>query len=428
MRILHINLADEARGAAQAALRLHQAQNRLGHSSRMLVGHKRKDLPEIEMLPRRSTPWQKWLYRGINRFEHLTGLQYLCQPWRRQFLRHRFTKEADVVNLHNTHSGYFSHTILPALSQRTAVVWTLHDLWSMTGHCGSPYMYGCERWKSGCGKCPALFDHPAIAIDTTAWLWRVKARLYQRSALAFVTPSEWLARMVRQSPLLDRFEVRCIPHGLDIDLFKPTPKTIARETLGIKSDAKVVMFAAFDPFLHRKGGVYLFEALRRLTEEGRRDLLLVTVGSAGADLKEYRIATQNLGLIRDERVLATCFSAADLYVGPSLHETFGLVFMEAMACGTPVVAFDNTAVPEIVRHLVTGYLARNQDADDLTHGVRRLLADDAERERLGRQSRELVEREYPLELQARRYLDLYREVIDTRAAAGSRKEPLPLAR
>jgi glycosyltransferase involved in cell wall biosynthesis len=292
----------------------------------------------------------------------------------------------------------------------------MHDLWSITGHCGSPYMYGCERWKTGCGRCPALSDHPAIAVDTTAWLWRIKSRVYRRSALTFVTPSEWLAAMVRQSPLLERFEVRSIPHGLDTSVFAPTPKRVAREALGIPPDAKVVLFAAFDLYLYRKGGVYLFEALRRLRAEGRRDLLLVTVGSSQALLKpEHELPLQNLGLIRDERALATCFSAADVYAGPSLHETFGLVFMEAMACGTPVVAFDNTAVPEVVRHLETGYLARSKDADDLASGIRRLLDDDAERERLGRQGRAMVEREHTVERQAQRYLELYREVIAARA-------------
>ena len=368
------------------------------------------------MLPHRDSLWQKGLFRGVNRFETLTGLQYLCQPWRRQFLRHRFTQEAEVVNLHNTHGGFFSHTILPELTRRLPVVWTMHDLWSITGHCGSPYMYGCERWKTGCGSCPALHDHPAIAIDTTALLWRIKSRVYRRSALTFVTPSEWLAAMVRESPMLAPFEVRAIPHGLDTSVFAPTPKRVARETLGIPQGAKVVLFAAFDLYLHRKGGVYLFEALRRLREEGRQDLLLVTVGSAQATLKEeHRVPLQNLGLIRDERSLATCFSAADLYVGPSLHGTFGLVFMEAMACGTPVVAFDCTAVPEVVRHLDTGYLAKNKDVEDLTHGIRRLLDDDAERERLGRQGRAMVEREYTVERQAQRYLELYKEVIAARA-------------
>ena len=124
-------------------------------------------------------------------------------------------------------------------------------------------------------------------------------------------------------------------------------------------------------------------------------------------------------LIRDERTLAQCYSAADVYAGPSLAETFGLVYIEAMACGTPVVAFDCTAVPEVVRHLEAGYLARNRDVDDLTHGIRLLLQDAALRERLGRQGRERVEREYTLELQARRYVDLYQRAIDERRARGA---------
>jgi glycosyltransferase involved in cell wall biosynthesis len=426
VNILHINVADEARGAAQAAFRLHEAQLGLGHSSHMLVGYRFKDRPDIEMLPPRRTRWQKRLHRFVNRLEELTGQQYLWQPWRKDFLSHRFTREADVVNLHNTHGGYFSHRVLPELTRRLPVVWTLHDLWGMTGHCGSPYMHDCERWKSGCGKCPSLSDHPALAIDTTAWLWRIKASLYRRSDLVLTTPSEWVAAMVRQSPLLQRFEVRCIPHGLDTEVFKPTARQAARDALGIPAAAKVVLFAAFDLFQQRKGGVYLFDALQRLADEGRKDLLLVTVGCERAELpSRYRFARQNLGLVRDERRLAQCFSAADLYVGPSLAETFGLVYMEAMACATPVVAFDCTAVGEVVRHGETGYLARNRDLDDLTHGIRALLDDDARREALGRRSREVVEREYTLDLQARRYVELYQSAIDGQAArAAGPRNPL----
>lgn len=410
---MHINVADEARGAAQAAFRLHQAQAALGHSSRMLVGYRFKDRDDIEMIPPRRTRWQRRAHRFVNRFEEMTGLQYLWQPWREQFLRHRFTRDADVVNLHNTHGGYFSHRVLPELTRQLPVVWTLHDLWGMTGHCGSPYMHDCERWKHGCGKCPSLSDHPAVAVDSTAWLWRIKDGVYRRSHLVLTTPSEWMAAMVRQSPLLSRFEVRCIPHGLDTSVFKPIPRKAAREALGVPVDAKVVLFAAFDLFQQRKGGVYLFEALQRLAQEGRKDFVLATVGSERAELTgAYRFPHLNLGLIRDEHRLAQCFSAADLYAGPSLAETFGLVYMEAMACATPVVAFDSTAVGEVVRHEQTGYLARDRDVEDLARGIRTLLDDDARREALGRAGRELVEREYTLERQARRYLDLYHAAID----------------
>jgi glycosyltransferase involved in cell wall biosynthesis len=420
MNILHINLADQARGAAAAALRLRAAQAELGHTSRLLVGHKFTDHAEIAMLPPRDTPWQKGLYRFVYRFEELTGLQYLWQPWKKQFLRHPFTRRADVINLHNIHNGFFSHTILPQLDRQAPLIWTLHDLWSITGHCGSPFIHDCERWRTGCGRCPALDANPGIAIDTTALLWRIKAKVYERCRFTIVAPSEWLARSARESPLLGRFEALCIPHGLDTEVFRPTAKQQARRALGIPPGAKVVLFAAFDLFQTRKGGVYLFDALQRLVDEGHRDLLLVTVGNEQNSLGGgYRIPLQPLGLIRDDRTLAQCYSAADVLAGPSLAETFGLVYIESMACGTPVIAFDCTAVPEVVRHMDSGYLARNRDLDDLTQGIRTLLEDAALRERLGRQGRERVLREYTLALQARRYLDLYQRAIDERRSRGT---------
>lgn len=412
MNIVHINLADQARGAAQAALRLHEAQIKLGHTSRMLVGYRANNRPDIQMLPARDTRWQRSLHRFVNRWEEYTGLQYLWQPWKNQFLRHPFTRQAEIINLHNIHSGFFPYTILPQLSACRPLVWTLHDFWGLTGHCGFPSMHDCERWKTGCGHCPALSDYPPIAIDTTAWLWRIKSKVYRRSKLTLVTPSVWLAGMVRQSPLLRQCEVHCIPHGVDTQVFRPMPKSAARRALGLPVDAKVILFSAFDPFQPRKGGVYLFEALQRLAREGRRDILLATVGSQQDRLAgKYQFPTYNLGLIRDEHRLAQCYSAADVYVGPSLAETFGLVYIEAMACGTPVIAFDCTAVPEVVRHQQTGYLARAKDVDDLVRGLCWLLDDDELRAQLGRQGRQLVEREYTLEQQARCYVELYEEVI-----------------
>lgn len=421
MNILHISLADQAGGATRAAFRLHTGLGRLGHSSHMLVGAQQHKRPEIDMLPVRRNFWQKTCYRLVNRFEEYTGLQYLVQPWRNQFLRHPFTRQAEVINLHNVHSGFFPYTILPKLSRRTLLVWTLHDFWGVTGHCGYPVLYGCERWKSGCGQCPALSDYPPLSRDTTAFLWRVKERVYRRSRITLVTPSRWVAETVRQSPLLNQCEVHCIPHGLETEVFKPTPKLAARKMLELPPDAKIVLFSSlFDALLPRKGGTYLLEALQRLIKEGIPDLLLLTVGRGRISLGEkYQFPVRSLGLIGDDHLLALCYSAADLYVGPSLAETFGLVFSEAMACATPVVAFAGTGAAEVVRHLETGYLARYRDAEDLTRGMRLLLQDDELRERCGRRSREVVEREYTLELYSQRYAQLYQAGIDQRLKSQS---------
>ncbi|MCG3119043.1 MAG: D-inositol-3-phosphate glycosyltransferase [bacterium] len=415
MNILHINLADQMRGAAKAAFRLHKAQMKAGQASHMLVGYKKKNRPEIVMLPARETAWQNNFFHFVNRFEERTGLQYLWQPWKKQFLRHPLTRQAEAINLHNIHSGYFSHTILPALSRMAPVVWTLHDLWSITGHCSYPYLHDCERWKSGCGRCPALADYPPLSIDTTALLWRIKARVYQHSDIALVTPSRWMAGLIRHSPLLKKFELHCIPHGLDTKVFKPVPKLAAREQLGLPPAAEIVLFSAFDLFQARKGGVYLFEAMQRLVEEGRKNLLLLTMGSERVEFSgTYKFPVHHLGLLQDEKAMALSYSAADLYAGPSLAEAFGLVYMEAMACATPVLAFDCTAVPEVVRHMETGYLARLKDGEDLLNGLRLLLNDETLREKLGRQCREIVEQEYTLTLQAQRYVELYQHLIDRR--------------
>ena len=417
MNILHINLADEAGGAARAALRLHTEFVGMGHSSRMLVGSRRKNLPDVAMVPARETSWQKTRFRLVNRFETATGLQYLIQPWQNEFLRHPYTREAEVINLHNLHSGYFPLRILPKLSRRVPIVWMLHDLWAFSGHCGYPNLYGCERWKTGCGQCPSLGDYPPLSRDTTAFLWRTKQRVYRRSVIALTTPSQWLADAVRQSPLLGHCEVHCIPHGVDTAIYTPSPKAAAREKLGLPADAKIVLFSAFDAFLRRKGGVYLFDALQRLISQGVKDLLLVTVGQNQDTIgPKYGFPVRALGRIRDERSMALCYSAADVYVGPSLAETFGLVFSEAMACATPVIAFAGTGASEVVRHMETGYLARFQDAEDLAHGIRMFVEDADLRETCGRRGREIAEQEYTLGLQARRLVALYEHVIAQRKA------------
>lgn len=417
MNILHINLADEAGGAARAALRLHHEFLKAGHSSRMLVGSKRKDFSGVAEVPARRNAWQKARFNFVNRFETATGLQYLVQPWQKEFLRHPYTREAQVINLHNLHSGYFPIRVLPRLSRRVPIVWMLHDLWAFTGHCGYPNLYECERWKTGCGQCPSLADYPPLSRDTTALLWRAKQRIYQRSAITLTTPSQWLADAVRQSPLLGHCEVHCIPHGLDTSVYLPSSKAAAREKLGLPAEAKIVLFSAFDAFLRRKGGVYLFEALQRLSSQGTRNLLLATVGQGKDTISEkYGFPVRALGRIRDERLMAQCFSAADIYVGPSLAETFGLVFGEAMACGTPVVAFAGTGASEVVRHMETGYLARFQDAEDLARGIQLLLGDTGLYESCARRARQVAEQEYTLELQARRLVELYEHVIAQREA------------
>ncbi len=406
MRVLHISESDAAGGAGRAAYKLHSGLNELGHVSKMLVGRKVTRDEDIRPLKRNS------FWRGLDR---VTGgvldrlsLQYAFYPSSFGVLADPWFREADVVQLHNLHGSYFSFTALPALSHRQPVVWQLHDQWAMTGHVA--YSLDCERWRTGCGRCPYLGEYPRLQRDTTALLWRLKHLVYSRSRLSLVVPSRWMADLVARSPLLNRFEMHYVPTGIDIDVFRPASRDEARRRFGLPLDRHIVFFAAAHLNEKRKGLHLLIEALRRMENP---PLLLVagtgTIGSA--------VESRSLGTISDESVLADAYRAADLFVVPTLADVLTQTAPEAVACGTPCVAFDRGGVVDVVRHLETGYQARFGDIDDFAQGISMLLEDRELLERMGRRCREVAEEEFAVAAQVRRYAELYDELAGRDRAA-----------
>jgi glycosyltransferase involved in cell wall biosynthesis len=114
--------------------------------------------------------------------------------------------------------------------------------------------------------------------------------------------------------------------------------------------------------------------------------------------------------ITDDQLLAVMYSAADVFVHPALADNLPNGVLESMACGTPVVAFDVGGVSDAVRPLETGYLARWKDAEDLAHGIERLLDDDDLRASMRTTCRTVAESEYGMDLQTDRFEALYAEL------------------
>jgi glycosyltransferase involved in cell wall biosynthesis len=375
----------------------------------MVVGWKATDDDDVSMIGHRRAVWM--LDRLCDRVLERLSLQYCFYPSSILLPRRPWFREADVIQLCNTHGGYFSHLALPALCRARPVVWRLDDMWPMTGHC--IYSFDCTRWKTGCGSCPIVADYPSLRRDRTALLWRLKRRAYRRASLTLVAPSRWMAGLTRESPLLDRFPIHVIPNGLDVQVFRPIPRSSAREVLGLDPRKRVVLFGSHMASDRRKGAGLLAEALARLAPPSRKDVELLTIGrgSPGWDAS-IPLPVRHLGPIRDDALLATIYSAADVYVLPTLADNLPNTLIESMACGTPVVSFDVGGVAEAVRHLETGYLAKARDVEDFTRGMALLLDDPALRAAMGRRGREVVEQDYTLELQARRFLEVYREAIE----------------
>ncbi len=312
--------------------------------------------------------------------------------------------EADVIHLHNIHGGYFSPLALLFFTNKP-VVWTLHDEQSFTGHCA--WAYECEKWLAGCRHCPDLKRYPKISKDTAAFLFRVKKCLYKPLKPTVVCPSKWLARRAKASPLLGKFDIRLINNGVDEEIFKPYDKARAREELNLAQDKTILFFSSMGSLKNpAKGGQYIKKAFERFKDN--KDILFVCTGGrersyCGDNFLEFEY-------IEDENIMAKFYSAADLFIYPSLADNAPLVVLESLACGTPVIAFDAGGIPEQVKHLESGYIAAYRDEDDFINGIKTFLADENLAYSAGIRGRKVVEEKFTLEGMISGYIKLYEEI------------------
>ena len=402
MNVLHINQSDLIGGASIAGYRLHKSLLAQGIESRLLVGKQKTTSDRVAVIKRNP------IEKQLNSLTWRLGLNYINCLSTFDIPKHNFYKDADVLNFHNLHSGYFNYLALPKLTQHKPAVLTLHDMWSFTGHCA--YSYECDRWKTGCGKCPHLDVYPQIKLDNTRLEWQMKNWAYHRSTLTIVAPSNWLTKLASCS-ILNRFSIHCIPNGIDTEVYQPLDREQCRLVLNIAKNKKVLMFGADNLTDSRKGGDLLLKALISLQPSLKAQTLLLTLGNGGEAIAEkVGIQTLNLGYVTSDRLKSIAYSAADLFIFATRADNLPLMLQESLSCGLPVISFDIGGVPDLVRPGVTGYLAVAEDIKDFSHGIIRLLEDKNLRDRMSKQCRDIALQEYSLALQAQRYIDLYRAI------------------
>ncbi|MBI5413856.1 glycosyltransferase [Candidatus Peregrinibacteria bacterium] len=404
LSIVNFSTADNEGGSARSAYRIHCGLSSLGHNSKILVGKKVMQDKDVDTVYGCGV-----LGRAANlladRLSRLLGYQYLYVPSSGRMMRHPWLKKPDIIQLYNTHGGYFSHTLLPKLSKIAPIVWRLSDLWPMTPH--SAYTYSCECWKNGPENCVCkLSSYPPIYRNTKKMLWEVKERAYKDSDITVVAPSSWTENIAKQSKLLSRFPVYRIPNGIDLSVFKPQDKAAARAEFGISKDARVILFSAHgldnNP---RKGSNLLIKALNGLN---LKNSLLLLVGEGGESFeKAVSMEVKRTGFIKDPAKLAKIYSCADFVVVPSEVENLPNNLLECMACGVPSVAFDAGGMKDAVKHMETGYLAKNGDTEDFAAGIKLLAEDKGLAKKIGERARELAVREFDQKREAENFEKLY---------------------
>ena len=404
MKVLHINQSDIVGGAGIAGYRLHQGLLGQNVNSKLLVGHAQINHDNIDQVKRKFR-----LEKQINRLTSKLGLNYINVVSSFDLVKHPFVQEADILNFHNLHTGYFNYLAIPQLTKSKPAVYALHDMWSFTGHC--VYSYDCNRWESGCGKCPYPDTYPAISRDNTHLEWKLKDWIYNKSNLTIVAPSQWLTEQAKAS-MLSRFSIHYIPHGIDTIAYQPLDTLLCKSILDISTNKKVLLFGAESLKDSRKGGDLLLKALQQLPQSLKSEMILLTFGNGGEEIiSELGIFTLNLGYISSDRLKSVAFSAADLFIFPTRADNLPLVLQESMACGTPMVSFKIGGVPDLVRHNITGYLAQPENAEDFCNGIVKLLEDEQLRQTMSENCRAIAINEYSLDLQVKQYIELYQQML-----------------
>ncbi|MBN2301157.1 MAG: glycosyltransferase [Lentisphaerae bacterium] len=313
----------------------------------------------------------------------------------------------DVISLHFVAGLLDFRSFFKTNTRRTHIVWTLHDMNAFTGGCH--YDNHCGRYKDECGKCPQLGS--SRADDQSRRILREKKSCFEalkdRRIIA-VTPSLWLAKRVRESTVMRDIQVEVIPNGIDTEIFKPYDQALARRVFGIPIDRKVILFVAQSLSNRRKGFQYLVEAVRRLYDD--KNMYLISIGACAPE-KVLPVPHYSLGMITLPGIMALAYSAADVFVMPSIQDNLPTTILESIACGTPVIGFDVGGIPEMVRDDLSGIVVRRHDSGALADSIYRLLNDDQNRKHMRATCRSLAEHEYTVKLQARRYKELYERLI-----------------
>lgn len=283
----------------------------------------------------------------------------------RKLLKYMDQEKPDLVHLHNLHANYINlPMLLKYLAKKNiATVVTLHDCWFLTGKCCHFVSAGCTRWKTGCGHCPKQKESPgSLFFDRSAEVAKVKRELFQNiKNLTVVGCSEWIADIAKESYVFQDCRVEQIYNGVDTDVFAPMNRQECKQKLGIS--AEYVMLGMANKWLDPKNRKVFETVAANL--QGNESLVLVGCTDEQKKIMESYSRVTAVGFIKERKVLAEYYNAADAFVNLTFEDTLPTVNMEAASCGTPVITYDSCGSPELVKEGETGYIIPQLDSKAL---------------------------------------------------------------
>jgi glycosyltransferase involved in cell wall biosynthesis len=429
MKITILNTHDISGGAARAMYRLHKGLLEIGQESRVISVQKKsldESVLELDLAYKSSddspykNPMSELIQEMIGKKRTKLSNTLFSFPypdW--DISTHPWVQKSDIISLHWVSFFLSPRSIEQLISLNKPVVWTLHDEWAFTGGCH--YTAGCEGFLEDCKVCPQL-DIPNSKIPS--FVLQEKLERFQDN-ITIISPTIWLADRARKSKLFRNSRIEVIPNSLDTSIFRPTPKSEAKANWNISAETFTMLFGTDNGNERRKGFPELLDALKILqnnpgwksaVKSGKIRVLLF--GELSRDIQELGIPYTSLGHTKDDSLLALAYSAADLFILPSLEDNLPNTMLEALSCETPIVAFRTGGMPDMVIPGRTGWLAGFAKPSSLAENILEAYENPEERQNLGYNGRRWMEEKFNLPVQANRYASLFEELLMSPSTSG----------
>lgn len=361
MKVLQITAFSGWGCTGRIALGIHKALEEQGHESIIAWGRTDTTLDSVHTIKIGNSLDQK-MHGLYTRLTDKCGFGSIAAT--KKFIKQIDEFHPDLIQMHILHGYYVNLEVLfnYIKEKNIPIVWTFHDCWAFTGHC--PYFdyVQCEKWKTGCHHCEQKAHHPTSwLMDNSKWNWEKKKELFTKQNLTVVTPSEWLAGLVKQSFLKD-CDVQVINNGINLNDFKPTTGELLKK-IGVEN--KKIVLGVSSTWVKSKG-LDDFAVLANILPE---EYQVVLVGLT----KEQIAALPNniVGIARTDSVaeLAELYSAATVFVNPTYEDNYPTTNLEAIACGTPVVTYKTGGSTEIVMKSGMGAIVEQKDIEGLKNAI-----------------------------------------------------------
>lgn len=373
MKVLEINVVCGNGSTGRIATDLYKILEEQGHEC--LIAYGRGAAPEGIKSIKIGTDFDNYIHVAETRLFDKHGFASIKAT--KEFIKKAKEYNPDVIHLHNIHGYYINIELLFNYLKEAdkPVVWTLHDCWAFTGHCAHFDYIKCDKWKGGCNNCKQKKKYPkSLFIDNSKYNYEKKKELFTGvKKMTIVTPSKWLANLVKKS-FLKEYDVKIINNGIDLNIFRYRSGNKFRRKFTIED--KFLILGVANIWNDRKGFGHFIE-LSKLIDENSK---IVLVGLNDRQLKQLPLNIIGIRKIDNIKELAEIYSEMDVYVNPTLEEVLGLVNIEALACGTPVITFNTGGSVECVDESC-GVIVEKGNIKELLEALRKIKVNRFDKDR-----------------------------------------------